>query len=129
MFTLSRNGCSAWARICSTTKGAIRHYESLGLISSKPRQAGSRVYRDFDEDAIQRIELIKNGKKYGFRLAEGRELLDALVNGELSVRQRKSILKKRVAEIDRQINGLQSARDELVKKIELFQSGRSHTDN
>lgn len=120
---------SELCRRTGTTKGAIRHYESLGLISSKPRQAGSRVYREFDEDAIQRIELIKNGKKYGFKLTEGRELLDALVNGELSARQRKSILNKRVAEIDRQISGLQSTRDELVKKIESLQSGRSHTDN
>ncbi len=111
---------SELCRRTGTTKGAIRHYESLGLISSKPRQAGSRVYREFDEDAIQRIELIKNGKKYGFKLTEGRELLDALVNGELNVRQRKSILKKRVAEIDRQISGLQSTRDDLVNKIESF---------
>lgn len=109
---------SELCRRTGTTKGAIRHYESLGLISSKPRQAGSRIYREFDEDAIQRIELIKNGKKYGFKLTEGREILDALVNGDLTKGQRKTILKKRVAKIDTQIIDLNTTRDEIVRKIE-----------
>ena len=100
------------------TKGAIRHYESLGLISSKPRQAGSRMYREFDEDAVQRVEIIKNGKRFGFKLSEGRETLEALVSNKLSVEQRKNILEQRVADIDSQLDALQRIRKEILIKIE-----------
>ena len=100
------------------TKGAVRHYEAMGLISSTPRTAGSRVYREFGEDAIQRIEIIKNGKKFGYNLSEGREILDALVSKELSIEQRKAILQKRVTDIDSQLRALRSTRKELVSKIE-----------
>ncbi|OED37098.1 hypothetical protein AB833_24990 [Chromatiales bacterium (ex Bugula neritina AB1)] len=100
------------------TKGAIRHYEAMGLISSTPRTAGSRTYREFGEDVIQRIEIIKNGKKFGFKLSEGREILDALISNELSIEQRKAILNKRVADIDSQLRALQAARKELINKIE-----------
>ena len=108
---------SELCRRTGTTKGAIRHYESLGLISSTPRQAGSRIYREFGEDAIQRIEIIKNGKRFGFKLSEGREILEALVNNNLSIEQRKAILEKRVSEIDEQIRNLKSTRKEIVGKI------------
>lgn len=104
-------------RRTGTSKGAIRHYESLGLIISKPRQAGSRIYREFEEDAIRRLEIIKNGKKFGFKLAEGRDILEALVNNKLSVKQRKEILEGRLNDIDRQILELQTVRKEIESKI------------
>lgn len=42
------------------SKELVRHYESLGLISSLPIQAGSRTYREFDEHALNGL-VAKNG--------------------------------------------------------------------
>ena len=53
-------------RQAGVSKELVRHYESLGLISSSPVQAGSRVYREFDEQALNRLYLIQKAKKYGF---------------------------------------------------------------
>ena len=74
--------------LCKKTglgKGAIRLYEELGLISSKPREAGSRTYREFDENTLARIELIKNGKRMGFKLKEGKAIIDAFMNDEMTI--------------------------------------------
>lgn len=54
------------SRISGLSKDTIRHYEVLGLLRSTPRQAGSRVYRDYADDSLERLELIALGKRLQF---------------------------------------------------------------
>ncbi|WP_366927440.1 MerR family transcriptional regulator [Martelella sp.] len=43
------------ARLSGLSKDGIRHYEEMGIVRSLPRQAGSRVYRDYDPANLDRI--------------------------------------------------------------------------
>jgi MerR family copper efflux transcriptional regulator len=43
------------ARIAGMSKDGIRHYEEMGLISSLPKKAGSRSYRDYDPAVVETI--------------------------------------------------------------------------
>lgn len=106
--------------LCKKTglgKGAIRLYEELGLITSKPRQAGSRIYREFDEDTLARIELIKSGKRMGFKLKEGKAIIDAFMNDEMTVERRCSLLEERLAGIEEKIGSLNVVKNEIELKL------------
>ena len=51
----------------------VRFYEKKGLLPVAPRTTSG--YRQFAEDAVDRLEFVKQAKDLGFSLAEIRELL------------------------------------------------------
>ena len=60
----------------NTTKDTIRHYDQLGLLKSRKRQAGSRLYTEFHPECVERIELIKSAQAIGFTLTEIKDSLN-----------------------------------------------------
>ena len=56
------------------TKKAIRHYESLGLISTKILPNGYRVYGQSEVSRLNQVALLSH---LGFSLAEISEMLEA----------------------------------------------------
>jgi len=101
-----------------TTPRAIRFYETKGLI--KPKRAGStRIYTHKDR---ARLLLILRGKRLGFSLADIKEYLDLYV---LDTTQTEQILllrekvRKRVSELERQREDLETTLTELAEISEL----------
>lgn len=97
------------------SKDGLRHYESLGLLHSHPVRAGSRVYRDYAPDSLERLSLIALGKRLGFTLAEMAEPLNRLLSDDISPEERSAVLLEKAAEIDQRILNLKAARDKLVE--------------
>ncbi len=56
----------------------------MGLITSKPRQAGSRVYRDYDPAVLETIELVRQAQRLGLSLKEIGPLLKTHASAPLS---------------------------------------------
>lgn len=102
------------SRRSGLSKDGLRHYESLGLLHSKPVAAGSRVYRDYGEDSLERLSLIALGKRLQFSLAEMAEPLDRLLADDLTLEERTAFLAAKVAQIDARIKDLREARRELI---------------
>lgn len=50
------------AKKTGLTKDTIRFYEKLGLITAQERQAGTRLYKEFSEEAIAQLVMITQGK-------------------------------------------------------------------
>ena len=69
----------------NTTKDTVRHYEQLGLLKSRKRQAGSRLYTEFHPECIERIELIKSAQAIGFTLTEIKNSLNDYYDGHLDI--------------------------------------------
>ena len=99
------------------SKDTLRHYESLGLIHSKPKQAGSRVYRDYDDDTFERLSLVAFAKRLHAGLRETAELMNRAMSDTITREERADIMAKKIREIDAKIEDLRNARAELV---ELF---------
>ena len=77
----------------------VRYYEEVGLVTPAERSPGG--FRLYDDDAIERLELIKQMKPLEFSLEETRELLE---------------LRRRLGE-----PGLAAAeRTELVERLAMF---------
>ena len=100
------------ARIAGMSKDEIRHYEAMGLISSSARQAGSRVYRDYDLAVLETIEQVRQAKSLGFSLKEIQPLLKAYGSATLTAGQTVDFLKQRLSVI--------RTKQEEFRQIEAF---------
>jgi DNA-binding transcriptional MerR regulator len=59
------------AALTGSTRKAIRHYESIGLIPSPQRKGSYRVYTKMD---VQLVKMIRRAQAVGFNLVELSEL-------------------------------------------------------
>jgi DNA-binding transcriptional MerR regulator len=103
------------------TKDCIRHYESLGLIDSTSRLAGSRTYREYDDETLKRLELIKYGKSLLFTLREIKPLLDLFMSNKLPKAQRRYRLEQKLSDIEDKIRDAQRVRKRLIDKIKALE--------
>ena len=96
------------------SKDAIRYYESLGLIHSHPRAAGSKIYRDYDDTTLERLSLVALTKRLQLPLKDLAAVLDRLLADTISREERTELLKEKVAEVDAKIEELITARNLLA---------------
>ncbi len=106
------------AKKSGLSKDGIRHYESLGLLHSKPIQAGSRTYRDYDDTTLERLMIISLAKRLHFSLKELVDPLNQILSDTVSREERASVLADKVKEIDAKIAELTAARDLLKIFVE-----------
>ncbi len=62
----------------AVSRDTIRFYERNGLIRSSPSNAPTNSYRDYPEETVLTIELIREAKVAGFTLAELRLFMDQM---------------------------------------------------
>jgi len=109
------------AKATQTTKDTIRHYDELGLLISHARQAGSRVYKEFSDENIERLETIRMAKYMGFTLGEIAQQIEDYYSGSISRSEQIDMLKERMAEIDKKMSELQGVKQFLFNKIHLIE--------
>lgn len=101
------------ARRTGIATKTIRYYEQIRILPSVGRTPSG--YRDYDEDALDRLEFIKKAKDLGLALADIREIFDVRDHGGLPCPHVVHLLDRKIEELTRQISGMQSLRDELTK--------------
>ena len=94
-----------------TTK-TIRYYESIDLLSEPVRTPSG--YRDYTEEAAERLRFIRDAQASGLALAEIQSVLELKDAGARSCEHTASLLDRHLDEIDVQIARLQAARTELL---------------
>jgi MerR family transcriptional regulator, copper efflux regulator len=109
------------AKKTGLSKDTIRFYTKLGLIESRDRQAGSRVYQDFSPEMVERLLMITQGKSLGFTLSEIKQLLDSSTDGTLSMAEKIKATAGKLAQIREKIQQLQSIEMQLSTKLDRLQ--------
>lgn len=90
----------------------IRYYESIGVLPEPARtESGYRVYGPGDVD---RLGFVKTAQRLGLALDEVREILALRERGEPPCGYVRSVLRRQVSDIDRQIAELERLRGQLV---------------
>jgi DNA-binding transcriptional MerR regulator len=90
----------------------IRYYESIGLLPEPERsESGYRVYGEAD---VERLVFIKAAQRLGLALDEVREILALRDRGVPPCGHVRSVLRRQVSDIDRQLAELHHLREELV---------------
>ena len=99
------------------SKDTIRFYEQMGLIIASDRQAGSRTYKEFSVETIERLLLINQGKSLGFTLNEMKQLIDASIDGSLPIEEKIKITKCKLDQVNEKIRQLQAIEIQLAIKL------------
>jgi len=103
------------ANASGLTKDTVRYYTKMGLIEARQRQAGSRVYADYDESVLKDLEDIRFAKSAGFTLGE--LLVDGRRRDRATNEEALRLLKQKLIEIEQKKNDLEAVAKTLRAKI------------
>lgn len=94
----------------------IRYYERERLLPEPERKSSG--YRQYDEQAVERVRFIRRAKDLGFTLEEIRELLSLESDREKGVEGVRRRAQERMAELDRRIAQMTEMRNDLARLID-----------
>ena len=116
------------ASTANTTKDTVRHYDELGLLKSRKRQAGSRLYTEFHSECVERIELIKSAQAIGFTLTEIKDSLNDYYNGQLDIDLQLNLTQQKLTQIRKQQATISLMIEMLTERIDILQHMKSDSD-
>ncbi|MDP9067763.1 MAG: heavy metal-responsive transcriptional regulator [Actinomycetota bacterium] len=96
---------------------AVRFYEREGLLPSPARSPSG--YREYEETTPRRIAFIKGAQAMGLKLAEIKELLEIQDKGACPCGHTRTIVERRISEIDAELTRLAAVRGELAEMANL----------
>lgn len=97
----------------------IRYYENLGLIQGVSDQnVKTNNYKSYDENVVERLEIIAEAKEVGFTLSEIRKLLESWYGATSSRSEQIQMFKTKIEEVDTKINQLKKVKKRLEKVCE-----------
>ena len=94
----------------------VRYYADIGLVSASSRTASG--YRLYDDGAVRKLVFIRRAREFGFSIDECRELLSLYEDQHRSSADVKRIASKRLGEIAKKQQELQSLHDELAHLVD-----------
>ena len=98
----------------------IRYYESIGVLAEPARSASG--YRDYADDAVERLSFIRDAQRTGLSLAEIQSVLELKDAGSRSCEHTLGLLEAHLVDIDDQIARLTVARAEIAELAERARS-------
>lgn len=90
--------------------GALRYYESLGLLSS---ERGDNGYRYYSPEAVHQIQFIKKAQAIGFSLEEIGDVLTLHEKGDTPCGLVQSLLQEKINQLEAQIQQMTEFKSEL----------------
>lgn len=113
------------ARRAGVSTDAIRYYEGLGLLQPADRTAAG--YRQFEEDAVKRVHFIKDAQSLGLKLDEIGELLKIQDDGACPCGHTKTLVERRLDQVNRELEVLVGLKKELerLSALECFSAAGS----
>jgi len=99
----------------------IRFYEKEGLLPARYVQRKKNNYREYADEAVNRLLLIKEGQLAGFTIAELRELTNGDEASPAGDEKQIVLIERKLASIDRKIGRLESFKVYLAKRLSLVE--------
>jgi DNA-binding transcriptional MerR regulator len=109
------------------TRHTIRFYEKQGFLRKHAIRREGNNYRDYSEEMVPYLLMLKAGQAAGFTLAELKELISADEANELPLQRKVELLRKKMKEIDRKKAELDQIQAYLAYKLTLIDSQANGT--
>lgn len=100
------------------SRDTVRLYEKLGLLANVTRPYEYNNYKEYGEVNVFRIGMIKEMQRIGLKLKECRGIIDALVNDQMSMSDRKSFIQSKIDQTSEQIKSLSQIRSFLQEHLD-----------
>ena len=101
------------------SKDTLRFYEKSGLLNATIKREENN-YRNYDNEAVSRLEFVKHGKSLGFTLSEIRKAVNEWES--LSTEDKALITRSKIKEMDEKIRQFQAYKRHLVEKLKRLES-------
>lgn len=106
------------SRLTGISIHTIRYYENLGLIQgARDESVKTNNYKNYDENVVERLEIINEAKEVGFTLAEIRKLLEIWYGNNSSREEQIAMFTTKMEEIDRKMKQLKLVKKRLEKVV------------
>ena len=102
----------ALAEATGVSTKSLRFYEAEGLLSEPDRTPAG--YRDYPDDAIDRVVFIQRAKSAGLTLAQIREILAIRDGGDPPCGHLASLVDQRLSQVEHRLRELHHTRDSLL---------------
>lgn len=103
------------AKAAGVSRDTLRHYERKGVLS-RPRR-GANGYRRYDENALDRVLLVRRALSVGFTLDELARILSERDKGGAPCRKVRGLVAEKLLNVKAQIICLEDLRDELQSTL------------
>ncbi len=104
------------------TAPTIRFYEQQGLLDARFVQREANNYRDYNQETVELIQLLKKFQAAGFTLAEFKALIDANRADELPLPKIIELLHEKKREISKKQAELEQVQVYLTRMIAYKQA-------
>ena len=98
----------------------IRYYGEIGVLAATARTSSG--YRDYDEDAVDRLAFIRAAQAVGLTLGEIGQVVALRERGETPCTHVVGLLQRRATEIEQRITEMEHLRGELGRLTARAQS-------
>lgn len=99
------------------TAPTIRFYEQQGLLDARHVRREENNYRDYNEEAIEQLLIIREAQAAGFTLAEIKELDQICKAGDLVDEKAAMFFERKIAKVGEKIAELQHMQTYLRSKL------------
>ncbi|WP_299212741.1 MerR family transcriptional regulator [uncultured Aquimarina sp.] len=103
------------AKRTSVSRDTIRFYEGKGMLTNVTRPFEWNNYKDYGEENVKRIQIIKYLQRFSFTLKECKELLDQKDASTDGCINKSAAFQIKLVIIEKQIIELQKTRDALIE--------------
>ena len=110
------------AKRIGASASALRYYDKEGLLPDVKRSSGG--VRVFSEADFRWLRLIDCMKKAGMSIAEIKEYLTLMEQGDETIPARLALFEKRKAKLEKQIKELEDTKKVLEYKIWFYQKAK-----
>lgn len=100
------------------SRDTVRLYEKLGLLTNVTRPHEYNNYKEYGEENIYRIGMIKEMQRIGLKLRECKGIIEALVNDEMNIQERKLFIQSKIKHTNDQIKALQQIKSFLQEHLD-----------
>ncbi|MFT6283126.1 MAG: MerR family copper efflux transcriptional regulator [Salibacteraceae bacterium] len=100
------------------SRDTVRLYEKLGLLGEVERPYEYNNYKEYGEENIYRIKMIKEMQRIGLTLKECKGVILALVNDEMDAETRLNFIKGKITDVEMKIKSLQGIQAFLQERID-----------
>ena len=102
------------------SKDTIRYYEKIGLIILPKRSRFTNKYKEYSDDLLQTLNIIRKYKELGFTLEEIRELLVRESIKVLDLAKLLQVVELKIKGVDAEIDRLHEMRLRLNREHQLL---------
>ena len=105
------------ARMAGVSKDTLRHYERKGLLASRRSSNG---YREYPQQALGRVHLVRRALAVGFTLDELARLLRIRDDGGAPCREVRALAAAKLESMEVQLRDLTALRNQLRKMLKAW---------